>query len=265
MDIKRINYGIITLLPKTKEASRIQQFIPICLLNCIYKWFTKCLTLRMEPIVSRIIHRSQTAFMKGRDIMNNILSLHEILHETKCKGQTGVVLKLDFENVYDKVHWGFLMKCLKVRGFHSTWCGWIDFFLHNGTVAVKINGQLGSYFQSYKGVRQGDHLSPLLFNVVADCMTHMVMQAQQNSLISGLIPHLIPNGVAILQYVDDTIMCLKNDMENTRNVKLMLYIFEQMSGLKINFEKSEVILVGVIITWLLAMLRSLIVKLVYSL
>jgi hypothetical protein len=45
----------------------------------------------------------------------------------------------------------------------------------------------------------------------------------------------------------------------------MLYIFEKMSGLKINFEKSEVILVGVIITWLLAMLRSLIVKLVYSL
>jgi hypothetical protein len=53
--------------------------------------------MRMEPIVGRIIHRSQTAFMKGRDIMNNILALHEILHETKCKGQTWVVLKLDFE------------------------------------------------------------------------------------------------------------------------------------------------------------------------
>jgi hypothetical protein len=80
--------------------------------------------------------------------------------------------------------------------------------------------------------------------VVADYLTHMVMQAQQHSLISGLISHLIPNGVAILHFIDDTIMCLENDMEKARNVKLMLYIFEQMSDLNINFEKSEIILVG---------------------
>jgi hypothetical protein len=58
LDIKRINYGIITLLPKTKEASRIQQFRPIYLLNCLYKWSTKCLTLRLEPVLSRIIHKT---------------------------------------------------------------------------------------------------------------------------------------------------------------------------------------------------------------
>jgi hypothetical protein len=72
----------------------------------------------------------------------------------------------------------------------------------------------------------------------------MVIKTQSNARISGLIPHLIPNGVAILQYVDDTIMCLENDMEKARNVKLLLYIFEHMSGLKINFEKSELIMVG---------------------
>jgi hypothetical protein len=73
LDIKRIKYGIITLLPKTKEASMIQQFRPICLLNCLYKWFTKCLTLRVEPLVGRIIHKTQIAFLKGRNIMNSIL------------------------------------------------------------------------------------------------------------------------------------------------------------------------------------------------
>jgi hypothetical protein len=49
----------------------------------------------------------------------------------------------------------------------------------------------------------------------------------------------------VLQYADDTIFCLKNEMKIARNVKLLLYIFEQMSGLKINFDKSEVILVCV--------------------
>jgi hypothetical protein len=93
--------------------------------------------------------------MKGRNIMNSILALHEILHETKCKKRVGVVLKLDFKKAYDKVSWEFLLKCLKVRGFSSTWCGWIEKILHNGTVTVKLNGILGSYFQSHKGVRQG--------------------------------------------------------------------------------------------------------------
>jgi hypothetical protein len=121
LDIKRINYGIITPLPKIKEDVKIQQYIPICLLNCIYKWFTKVLTIRLEPIMDKIIHKSQTAFIKWRNIMSSTLALHE----TKRKREFGVILKLDFEKAYDKVHWVFLMKCLKARGFNSTWCEWM--------------------------------------------------------------------------------------------------------------------------------------------
>jgi hypothetical protein len=104
LDINRLNYVIITLLPKIKDASKIQHFIPICLLNCLYKWFTKVLTSRLDPIAGRIKHRSQSAFLHGRNIMNTVLTLHEILHETKRKRQTGTILKLDFEKAYDKVH-----------------------------------------------------------------------------------------------------------------------------------------------------------------
>jgi hypothetical protein len=57
LDIQRLNYGIITLLPKVKEDEKMQQFRPICMLNCIYKWFIKCLTIRLEPVEDRIIHK----------------------------------------------------------------------------------------------------------------------------------------------------------------------------------------------------------------
>jgi hypothetical protein len=106
LDIKRLNYGIITLLPKIKDASRIQQFRPICLLKCMHKWFTIILTMRLEPIAERIIHKTQTAFIHGRNIMNGVMALHEILHETKRRREVGVLLKIDFKKVYDKVHWG---------------------------------------------------------------------------------------------------------------------------------------------------------------
>jgi hypothetical protein len=45
------------------------------------------------------------------------------------------------------------MRCLRLRGFSEKWCRWIENVLHNGTVAVKVNGIVGPYFQSYKGVR----------------------------------------------------------------------------------------------------------------
>lgn len=109
---------------------------------------------------------------------------------------------------------------------------------------MKINNTLGPYFVSHKGVRQGDPLSPILFNFVADCLSRMVRKAQRGGLVCGLADNIIDKGVAILQYADDTIICLKDDMEVARNMKLLLYLYEMMSGLKINFLKSEIILVN---------------------
>jgi hypothetical protein len=79
---------------------------------------------------------------------------------------------------------------------------------------------------------------------VVDCLTRLVLKAQSNGLVTGLIGNLIPLGVAILQYIDDTILCLDHDFEKARDMKLLVYLYEQMPGLKINFEKSEVMLLG---------------------
>jgi hypothetical protein len=119
--------------------------------------------------------------------MNGIMTLHEVLHETNRKGEVGIVLKLDFQKAYDKVCWGFLFECLKVRGFGETWCSWIKQVVSGGTVSVKVNDQIGPYFVSHKGARQGDPLSPILFNFVADYLTRMVRHAQQNGLITVLV------------------------------------------------------------------------------
>jgi len=153
LDVSRLNYGIITLIPKIAEAEKIQQYRPICLLNCIYKWITKTLALRLESVSDKLILPVQTAFMKGRNIVSGILALHEVLHETKRRNQCGVVLKLDFEKAYDKVCWNFLFKNLEIRGFCDVWCNWIKQVVTGGTVCVKINNSCGPYFTSHKGVR----------------------------------------------------------------------------------------------------------------
>ena len=102
LDLKRLNYGVITLIPKIKEANSIKHFRPICLINVSFKIITKLLAVRLGHIADKIIHKSQTAFIKNRNILDGVVSLHEILHELKTSNKRGIVLKLDFEKAYDK-------------------------------------------------------------------------------------------------------------------------------------------------------------------
>lgn len=87
-------------------------------------------------------------------------------------------------------------------------------------------------------------MSPILFNLVADMLAIFISRAKEAGLLSGVVPHLIEDGLSILQFADDTILFLNNDLEQAKNLKLILCVFEQLSGLKINFHKSEVFCFG---------------------
>jgi hypothetical protein len=90
---------------------------------------------------------------------------------------------------------------------------------------VKVNDKVVPYFGSFKGVRQGDPFAPFLLNLAANSLAKMVASAQQNGLITGLADNLVQKGVAMLQYVDDTILSIQDDLEHALNLKLLLYIF----------------------------------------
>jgi hypothetical protein len=93
LDIERLNYGVITLVPKVVDANSVKQFKPICLLNVSFKIFTKLLMDRLTNFATKLIDPSQTAFIKGRYIVDCAVTLHEIVHELKRKKLKGVILK----------------------------------------------------------------------------------------------------------------------------------------------------------------------------
>ena len=90
---------------------------------------------------------------------------------------------------------------------------------------MKTNNVMGSYFRPGKGVLQGDPLSPLLFNMAADALPKIIKQTQKNNHLSRLVLEYVEKGVAILQYVDDTILCMEDKLENAVNMKLLLCIY----------------------------------------
>jgi hypothetical protein len=116
--------------------------------------------------------------------------------------------------------------------------------MEGGHVGIKVNDQVGQNFRTKKGIRQGDPLSPILFNIVVDMLTIIINRAKSEGQIKGVIPNLIDDGLSILQYVDYTMLFMEHNIDEARNIKLLLSAFEKMSGLKINFHKSEIFCFG---------------------
>jgi hypothetical protein len=144
------------------------------------------------------------------------------------------MLKLDFEKAYNKINWTFVQQTLRMKDLSSTWCKWVASFMEGGHVGIKVNDQ----------VRQGDPHSPILFNIVVDMLTILINRAKRGGQISRAILNIIDDGLSILQYVDDTILFMDHNLEQTQNMKMLLAAFEQMSSLKINYHKSELFCFG---------------------
>ena len=85
----KLNFVVITLLPKKEDASRIEQYRPICLLNVSFKIFTKVGTNRITSIAEQVVQPTQTAFMPGRNILEGVVVLHETIHEIHRKKMDG--------------------------------------------------------------------------------------------------------------------------------------------------------------------------------
>lgn len=203
--------------------------------------FTKVLTNRLGIVMNRLISCNQSAFIEGRYILESVVTAHELIHTVVRSDSKGVVLKLDYEKAFDRVDLDFLNNLLKLRGFDSKWLKWIWMITHQGSVGVKLNNLESNFFLTGKGLRQGDPLSPLLFNLVVDVLTKMLVKASDRNLVKGLGHSIYPGGVISLQYADDTIMFVDKDPSLAANLKWVLTCFEQVSGMRVNYDKSELI------------------------
>ena len=130
--------------------------------------------MRLNSVADNVVRPTQTTFMQGRNILDGVVILHETVHELHQKRLNGVIFKIIFEKAYGKVKWSFLRQTLRMKGFSSVWRTLIHSCVTRGSVAIKVNDDIGHYFQKRKGLRQGDPLSPILFNIVMDMLVVMI-------------------------------------------------------------------------------------------
>lgn len=172
--------------------------------------------------------------------MDGVLIANEVIHQWKQCNSGGLIIKIDFEKAFDCVNWLFLINMLMKLGCGKKWCSWIHECISSASLSILINGSPTDFFHPQRGLRQGDPLSPSLFNVVVEAMNIMFERAKEQGLISGV--QMGTNGISLthLQFADDTLIFCNNNLEELREIKRILRFFQVMSGLKINFDKSMI-------------------------
>jgi hypothetical protein len=142
------------------------------------------------------------------------------------------------------VRWDFLEEVMRAKRFPYKWVEMVMKTVVKGKVCVNVNGERSNFFRTFRGLRQGDPLSPLLFNIVADALSIMIDTGVKKNHITGVLSDILPGGISHIQYADDTIIMIDGSEKSILNLKTILYCFEWLSGLRINFHKSEVYVFG---------------------
>ena len=154
-------------------------------------------------MIGFLIHENQKGFLKNRFIGENTRIIYDTLHAAKQNNIPGMLLLIDFEKAFDSVSWNFMHKTLQFFDFGNDMKTWIKLLYNGAQLCVIQNGIFSKFFYIGRGCRQGDPVSPYIFNL---CVEIMGMMIRQNKDIQGI--RIGREKICLLQYADDTAIFL---------------------------------------------------------
>ncbi|XP_018474023.1 uncharacterized protein LOC108845291 [Raphanus sativus] len=239
----RQNETHIRLIPKGTGAKKVSDYRPIALCNTHYKIIAKILSKRLQPLLHSLISPSQSAFVPGRAISDNVLITHEVLHylrKSGAKKHVSMAVKTDMSKAYDRIEWNFLREVLQRLGFHEIWIGWIMECVSSVSYAFLINvGPQGIFIPS-RGLRQGDPLSPYLFILCTEVLSGLCNKALADGTLPGVKVGRHCPPINHLLFADDTMFFGKSSAASCATLSSILLKYEKASGQCINRAKSAI-------------------------
>ncbi|KAL2253043.1 UNVERIFIED_CONTAM: hypothetical protein Sindi_0099000 [Sesamum indicum] len=191
----------------------------------------KLLKQRLSVVLDKIISPCQGAFIPGRTTQGI----------QPGEASTSLYLKVDIRKAYDTVEWDFLLAVLQLFGFPQTFTRWIE-CVTTVAFSIGLNGNPHGFFAGAHGLRQGDPLSPYLFVLVMEVLHLGLLQLIEQDLQFSYHWKCEPVKVFQLGFADDLLLFCRADLNSLRTLKRGLDRFAKWSGLRLNVQKSHVII-----------------------
>ena len=232
--------GCMTPIYKKKDPDDIANYRPITLLNTDYKIFTKAISIRLADAAPEVIHRDQAGFMKGRSIFDQVKTTKLVIDYMGRTNRKGAVVALDQEKAYDKITHDYLWAVLRKFEFPESFIATVASLYTGATTKVMINGELSPPYLITRGVRQGDPLSCLLFDLTIEPLAQTIRRADE---LRGIPIPGRRDSLKIKLFADDTTVYMSEN-DDMADLQRVLNQWCAVSGAKFNIEKTEIIPIG---------------------
>ena len=241
---KGINSTILALMPKKKDSKTMKDYRPISCCNVIYKVISKILANRLKLILPKFISPNQSAFVKDRLLMENVLMASELVksyHKSAVSARCAI--KIGISKAYDTVQCPFLLSVLTALGFPGDYIIWIDKSFSLASFSVQVNRELSGYLNSKRGLRQGCAFSPYLFVICMEVLSKLLDRAATTRKF-GYHPYCHDLKITHLCFADDLLIFSDGQRQSIDGILEVFKRFSEASGLHISMEKSTLYLAG---------------------
>jgi exonuclease III len=235
--------SVITLLPKEgKDAGDIKNWRPIMLSNCDSKIITKALANKMAVVLNSIVDQSQTAYIPGRAVADNLRSNMYMKRKCKDKNIDSVLISLDAKKAFDSVDHAYISKTLEAYGFGKNFVNTFKILYSNITARILVNSFTTNPIKIERGVKQGDALSCAIFII---CIDPVLRNMNNNKEIVGIKSRGQSKSLfKAAAYADDISIICKKSGSSIQQVFNEYSRLTNLSGLELNADKTEILILN---------------------
>ena len=232
--------GIISLLEKVnKNREKIGSWRPISLLSSDYKILSKLIARRLNKVIMKIVHESETGFIPGRLMGENIIKLLNLMDYCEKSKSSALVVSFDFQKAFDKVKWTVIDLVLDQFNFGPYFKRLVQILYVKPLAAIMNNGYWGEWITLERSTRQGCCSSALIFALVVEILG---LKIRANVNIIGIRTQNFE--YVATQYADDIWVAILPTEQNLQELITTMEKFCEFSGLTLNYEKSVAIKLG---------------------
>ena len=231
--------GYITNIHKKGSHFAPENYRSITITSALGKLFNTCLNTRLQTYLEQhnIITPQQIGFEKGSSTIDHLFTFKTIIDKhTQTTSQKLYTCFIDFRQAFDKIwHQGLLYKLTQI-GINNNFFTIIKNMYSKTKLSVKTQNRLTNHFSSNIGVRQGDNLSPTLFNIyINDLALYINKQKQTDPVTVGSKP------INCLMYADDVVL-ISTSKAGLQNCINCVKSFASDWKLQVNMDKTKVII-----------------------